>query len=471
MERKPRILIVDDEADVRKSCRKILAMHEFEIFEAEDAQQALVSLDNEKIDIVLLDINLPDHSGMDILSEIKSKYGYTEVVMMTAFGTIDNAIQALKIGAYDFLTKPFQDIEALPRTVNKAFEKKILIEKTRKLENELFDKYSFSNIIGKSPSMKNVFTTISDVSYSSSTVLIQGESGTGKELVAKAIHYNSPRKDKELIAFNCSALTGSLIDSELFGHVKGSFTGAINDKMGLFEAADNSSIFLDEIGDMPVETQVRLLRVLEENEVKAVGSVASKKVNVRVIAASNQDLKKLVEEKKFREDLYYRLSVIVIDLPPLRNRKDDIPVLAYHFLKKYNERNNKNISHISLEVIRILESHPWQGNVRELENVIERGVVVSKGDTLEVQDLPVNLVPERTLIHRNIDSKAISLNEMSFKEAKSRIVDSFAKEYFSSILSDANGNISRAAERAQVERSNLKKLLKKYNIKTEIFKS
>lgn len=470
MDRKPAVLIVDDEEQVRKSCRKILSLEDFELFEAPDGAETIGILEKDEIDVVLLDINLPDHSGLDVLEQIKSKHSSTEVIMMTAFGSIDVAIKSLKNGAYDFLTKPFRDVEALPHAINKAFEKKMLTEKARKLESELFDKYSFSSIIGKSASMKKVFSTINDVAYSSSTVLIQGESGTGKELVAKAIHYNSPRKDKELIAFNCSALTGTLIDSELFGHVKGSFTGAVSDKVGLFEAANNSSIFLDEIGDMPVETQVRLLRVLEESEVKAVGSVASKKVNVRVIAATNRDLKKLVEEKKFREDLYYRLSVIVIDLPPLRSRKDDIPVLAYHFLKKYNERNGKEISHISPEVIRILEANPWEGNVRELENVIERGVVVAKGDTLELQDLPITLVPERSLIHKNIDSKSLSLNDMSFKEAKNRVVDSFAKEYLTSILSDSGGNISKAADKAHVERSNLKKLLKKYKVDAERFK-
>ena len=471
MNRNPVVLVVDDEEQVRKSCNKILSLQGFEIFEASDAKEGLSVLDREKIDVVLLDINLPDHSGLDVLSQIKSKDSSTEVVMMTAFGSIDIAIKSLKNGAYDFLTKPFEDIEALPRAISKAFEKKTLIEKTRKLESELFNKYSFSNIIGKSGPMKSVFNTISDVAYSSSTVLIQGESGTGKELVAKAIHYNSPRKDKELVAFNCSALTGTLIDSELFGHAKGSFTGAIADKIGLFEAADNSTIFLDEIGDMPIETQVRLLRVLEESEVKAVGSVSSKKVNVRVVAATNQNLKKLVEEKKFREDLYYRLSVIVIDLPPLRDRREDIPVLAYHFLKKYNERNDKSISHISPEVIRILESHIWEGNVRELENVIERGVVIAKGDTLELMDLPITLVPERSLIQKSIDSQSLSISDMSFKDAKNRIVESFAREYFSTLLSDSEGNISQAAEKAKVERSNLKKLLKKYDIKTDPFRS
>ena len=466
-----KILIVDDEDSVRSACKKILEAQGFEIFEANTGGAALKMMEQENIDVVLLDVILPDCSGVDILPEIKNRFGDLQVIVMTAFGSIDLAIKSLKNGAYDFLTKPFADFEAISHTVGEAYEKKRLIEKTRRLENALFDKYSFSNIVGASREMKKVFTAIQDVAYSSSTVLVQGDSGTGKELVAKAIHYNSPRKNKELVAFNCSALTGSLIDSELFGHVKGSFTGAIGDKMGLFEAANNSTIFLDEIGDMPLESQIRLLRVLQEGELKPVGSNSSKKVNVRVIAASNRNLKELVEQKKFREDLYYRLSVIVINLPSLSSRKEDIPILAYYFLKKYNEKNQKNIKHISPEVMQILESYNWEGNVRELENVIERGVVIAKGDVINLKDLPSNMVSSNSFFGKSEDSpQAPELMKLSFKEAKNQIVESFAKSYFSSLLVESEGNITRAAVQADIERSNLKKLLKKYDVKTYSFK-
>jgi DNA-binding NtrC family response regulator len=464
MESKPLVLIVDDEDKLRVACKKIMELNGFRILEAGSGRETMEVLAGQSPDIILLDVLLPDCSGIDLLTEIKTKFRNIEVIVMTAFGSIDVAIKSLKNGAYDFLTKPFDDIEALPHLINKAYEKKVLVEKTIKLENALFDRYSFSNIIGNSKAIVDVCRMVQDVAYSSSTILIQGESGTGKEIVAKAIHYNSPRKNGELVAFNCSALTGSLIDSELFGHVKGAFTGAISDKMGLFEAADNSTIFLDEVGDMPLETQVRLLRVLEEGEVKAVGSTNSRKVNVRVIAATNKDLKKLIQERKFREDLYYRLGVIIIDLPPLRERKDDIPMLAYHFLKKYSGKNQKSVEHIAPEVLMVLENYEWKGNVRELENIIERGVVVSKSNCLNIGDLPSDMQPEPAKLTILSEKGELSLHQMGFMEAKEQILRSFARSYFSEILKSAGSNISKAAAQAGVERSNFKRLLKKYGL-------
>ena len=471
MNRKFTVLVIDDEERVQESCDKMLSLHGFDIFKAKTGAQATDILRKEDIDVILLDVILPDCSGLDLLISLKAEYPDIEVIIMTAYGSIDLAIKALKNGAYDFLTKPFSDLEALPHAVKKACEKKSLITKTRKLENELFEKYSFSNIIGSSSAIKKIFSTIKDVAYSSSTILIQGESGTGKELVARAIHYNSPRKDRDLLAFNCSAITGSLIDSELFGHIRGSFTGAVADKKGLFEVADGGTIFLDEIGDMPMESQIRLLRVLEEGEIKAVGSAAPKKINVRVIAATNKDIKNLVAEKKFREDLYYRLGVIVIDLPPLRERREDIPTLAYYFLKKYSDKNAKKVKSISADVLRILEFHKWEGNVRELENVIERGVVVAKGDTILLRDLPSTLLPSDAKIYEKIDDNAPDYNRMSFKDAKNYVVDNFARDYFARILEEANGNISKASQVAKIERSNFKKLLKKYDINIDTFKN
>jgi DNA-binding NtrC family response regulator len=353
--------------------------------------EGLAASKDPTVDVAVLDIRMPHLSGMDLLRAIKQARPDVEVVMMTAFATVETAVEAVKAGAYDYLTKPFSNIDEVSLTVAKALERKQLKDRTRVLEEQLSVKGQFEDLIGQSSHMRAVFKLVETVSYSSATVLIQGESGTGKELVARAIHYRSPRKDKPFIAVNCSALTETLLESELFGHVKGSFTGATANKKGLFEAADGGTIFLDEIGDVPPATQVRLLRVLQEGEVKRVGANETIKVDVRVIAASNVDLARAKDQGKFREDLFYRLNVITVALPPLRDRPEDVPLLAGHFLRLYAGKMGKKVTGISPQAMEALVCHRWMGNVRELENVIERAVVLTSREVVEVEDLPQQL--------------------------------------------------------------------------------
>ena len=339
--RAAKVLVVDDDKIVLRAVTEILQREGYYVVAIDDAVEGLAAARDPSIDVAILDIRMPHLSGMDLLKAIKQARPEVEVIMMTAFATVETAVEAVKAGAYDYLTKPFSNIDEVSLTVAKAAERKALKDRTRVLEEQLTAKGQFEDLIGQSNQMRAVFKLVETVSYSSATVLIQGESGTGKELVARAIHYRSPRKDKPFVAVNCSALTDTLLESELFGHVKGSFTGATANKKGLFEAADGGTIFLDEIGDVPPATQVRLLRVLQEGEVKRVGANETTKVDVRVIAASNVDLARAKEQGKFREDLFYRLNVITVTLPPLRDRPEDVPLLAQHFLRMYQAEDGQ----------------------------------------------------------------------------------------------------------------------------------
>ncbi len=462
--RKAKVLVVDDDKVVLKAVAEILRRASCEVVAIEDSVEGLAAAVEPGFDVAVLDIKMPNLSGMDLLQEIKSKRPEMEVVMMTAFATVETAVTAVKAGAFDYLTKPFENIDEVVFTIQKAYERKSLLDRNRQLEVMLDVRDRFEGLIGQGPKMQAVFRMIEGVAYSSATVLIQGESGTGKELAARALHYKSPRRDKPFVAVNCSALTETLLESELFGHVRGSFTGAVANKKGLFEAADGGTLFLDEIGDIPPSTQVRLLRALQEGEIKRVGSNDTIKVDVRVIAATNKDLPKAMAEGHFREDLYYRLNVISINLPPLRERPEDIPLLVHHFLTKYGAKTGKQLTRAEPAAMEALTTHRWSGNVRELENVIERAVVLAQGTTLTTNDLPPNFGGERA----GAEVASSTLSHLPYAQAKKLALRAFERRYLTSVLQRANGNISLAARQAGVDRSNFRRLLKQYAVERNL---
>lgn len=459
--RAAKILVVDDDSVVLKAVTQILQREGYQVVAIDDAVEGLSMAKDPTIDVAMLDIKMPNLSGLDLLKAIKQARPEVEVIMMTAFATVETAVEAVKAGAYDYLTKPFENIDEVSLTVAKAAERKSLKDRTRVLEEALTVKSSFEDLVGQSAQMRAVFKLVETVSYSSATVLIQGESGTGKELVARAIHFRSPRKDKPFVAVNCSALTDTLLESELFGHVKGSFTGATGNKKGLFEAADGGTIFLDEIGDVPPATQVRLLRVLQEGEVKRVGANEPVKIDVRVIAATNVDLARAKETGKFREDLFYRLNVITVQLPPLRDRPDDVPLLAQHFLRVYAPKIGKKVTGIAPLAMEALTCNRWVGNVRELENVVERAVVLTSNEQIEVEDLPPGF---QDAPQAGSSVEVFSLAHLPYAQAKRLAMRAFERRYLSALLEKNNQNVSSAARAAGVDRSNFRRLLKQYEV-------
>jgi two-component system response regulator HydG len=454
-----RVLVVDDEAELLRGVARILKARGFDVETAGNGMEALEYLDKQTFDVMLVDLVMPGMTGLELLKRAKSVVERLEVVIMTAFADVDTAVAAVKAGAYDFLTKPFPSSDTVALSVTKAAEHGRLLDRTRRLEEELEVRERFGDIIGSSAPMREVYRTIDSVSHSASTVLIQGESGTGKELVARAVHARGPRSNKPFVPVNCSAIPENLVESELFGHLRGSFTGAVTTREGLFEAADTGTIMLDEVGELPLHVQVKLLRTLQEGEIKPVGASESTKVDVRVIAATNVNLHKAMLEGTFREDLYYRLNVITIRIPPLRERIEDIPLLAYHFLRKYALRSGRDIRRISLEAMRALRSYNWPGNVRELENAIERSVVMVRSDVILPSDLPSAVVESHdAMVPKNM------LYDMPFSEAKKRVVDNFEREYVTEVLRRAGGNVSEAARQASLDRSNFRRIVKKYDI-------
>ncbi|CAM3893769.1 sigma-54-dependent Fis family transcriptional regulator [Corallococcus sp. ZKHCc1 1396] len=459
--KRAKVLVVDDDSVVLKAVTQILQREGHPVVAIDDAVEGLAAAKDPSIDVVVLDIKMPHLSGMDLLRAIKADRPDVEVIMMTAFATVETAVEAVKAGAYDYLTKPFENIDEVSLTVAKAAERKSLKDRTRALEEALTARSQFEDLIGQSSQMRAVFKLVETVSHSTATVLIQGESGTGKELVARAIHYRSARRDKPFVAVNCSALTETLLESELFGHVKGSFTGATGNKKGLFEAADGGTIFLDEIGDVPPATQVRLLRVLQEGEVKRVGANEPVKVDVRVIAATHVDLSRAKEQGKFREDLFYRLNVITIDLPPLRDRPEDVPLLAHHFLKVYTGKADKKVNGITPRAMEALTCNRWTGNVRELENVIERAVVLTANDAIDMEDLPTGF---QAAPQADSAVEVFSLAHLPYAQAKRLAMRAFERRYLSALLEKNNHNVSSAARAAGVDRSNFRRLLKQYEV-------
>ena len=467
-----RVLVVDDEPVLLKALEALLARKGHQVTALDSPIAATQKLAQEDFDVALLDVKMPDLSGLELLTAVKHRRPEIEVVMMTGHATVETALAAVRAGAYDYLTKPFDDIELVARVVAKAAERKQLFDRNRELETALREREAGGagdGLVGNSAAIREVMRMVDAVAYSAATVLVQGESGTGKELVARALHAKSPRRAATFVALNCGALTETLLESELFGHVKGAFTGAQRDQKGLFDAADGGTIFLDEIGDIPPATQVRLLRVLQEGELKRVGSAESIRVDVRVIAATHRDLPKLVKAGKFREDLFYRLNVIAIPLPPLRDRIDDVPLLAHHFLRRYADRLGKKVKTLSPEAVELLCGYRWPGNVRELENAIERAVVLCRGDGVGVADLPPAISGRTAPLIRELPSggEEAAWLSTSYANAKEQALRRFEKSYVDTLMRACDNNISAAARRAGMDRSNFKRVLRKYRTDVE----
>jgi len=455
-----RILIVDDEEVLRDVLETVLRREGFDVVLAASGEEALSVLDGQdEIDLVILDIMLPGISGIDTLRSIRVSSPELPVIIITAFSSIDGAIEAMKHGAFHYIPKPFKNEEVV-LTVNKALEQRRLSNENERLKEELAEKYAYSNIIGKSEVMRRVFDLIRLASPSRSNILIAGESGTGKELVAKAIHHASPRARNAFVTVNSGSLPPELLESSLFGHMKGAFTGAIATKRGLFEVADGGSIFLDEIGNINLETQAKLLRVIQEKEFMRLGSVDTIRVDCRIIAATNADLNKLMAEQRFREDLYYRLNVITIPLPPLRRRREDIPLLVAHFLQKYADENKRKVREVTSDAMRILLDHSWPGNVRELENTIERAVVLCT-----TERIGPDLLPDYLRYPVNTDQPAMTVpaEGLSLKDAVSR----YERAMILQSLELANGVQKRAAELLQLKPSTLNEMMKRLGIHTK----
>ncbi len=381
-----RILVVDDDASMRRVIEFTLAEH-YQVRVAENGTQALESLATEPADLVITDVRMPSMDGMELLRRIRQDFPDVLVILLTAYGSIDAAVEAVKSGAYDYLTKPFNP-EELKLVVSKALEHRSVVEENLNLREAVRQIFSFENMIGASPKIRYVFETAVRVAKTDSTLLIYGESGTGKELLARAIHLNSRRKDKPFVTINCAAIPPTLIESELFGHLRGAFTGAVAHKRGKMELADGGTLFLDEIAELPPELQVKLLRVVQEGELEKIGSLEPVRVDVRFMAATNRDLKKMIEDSTFREDLYYRLAVVPIELPPLRERKEDIPALFEHFFRRYSEERDRPGMRYDSSILPRLMHYNWPGNIRELQNVIERMIVLARGETVGADDLP-----------------------------------------------------------------------------------
>jgi two-component system response regulator HydG len=381
------LLVADDDSGLRESLQRTLTRAGHRVVLASDGRAALEQLQGGGVDLVLTDLKMPGMTGLEVLSAAKAIAPDVDVILLTAFGTVEEAVSAMKNGAYDFITKPFRG-EQLLKLVAKALERRDLIQQNRVLQKQLEDLRARGQLIGGSPAFRRMMTLVEQVAGSSATVMIQGESGTGKEGVAREIHERSARHGKPFIAVNCAALPETLLESELFGYEKGAFTGAAGRKEGRFELADGGTLFLDEVGDLSLVTQPKILRVLQEGEFERLGGTRSLRVDVRIVTATNQELVQMVREKRFREDLYYRLNVITISVPPLRERREDIPMLAQHFLRIYAAKNNRRLDGFTKEALQRLEGYAWPGNVRELENVIERGVVLAKSTLVDVADLP-----------------------------------------------------------------------------------
>jgi DNA-binding NtrC family response regulator len=435
---KPTVLIVDDEQSMLDLLTLLLEPEGYEVATAGSAEEARKKLTGRRADLVLCDILMPDGNGLDLLREIKEKSPHTSVVMMTAYTSTKSAIEAMKLGAYDYVSKPF-DNDELKVVVQKALERTELLDENVYLRRELEGKYTFANIIGKSPKMQAIFAVVDRVARTSSTVLIYGESGTGKELIARAIHFASSRAPHRFLSVNCGALPENLLESELFGHERGAFTGAVKEKKGLFQEADAGTLFLDEIGEMTPAMQVKLLRALQDKRVRKVGGNREEEVDVRIIAATNQNLEERIAAGDFREDLYYRINVIPIHLPPLRQRREDVPHLVDHFIRKYSEAMAMPAKNISVEAMKVLESYDWPGNVRELENVIERTLALTAGEAITSRDLPVHLLTKKRERTDYIDLPAEGLDLESY-------LDGIRAHLMGEALERAGGTQTQAAE-------------------------
>ncbi|MEW6674100.1 MAG: sigma-54 dependent transcriptional regulator [Thermodesulfobacteriota bacterium] len=462
-----KILVVDDEKDMLLLLQRIISEetdHELQV-EA-NPFQALDVFKNNHFDLVITDLKMPKMDGIKLLEEVKKIRPKVSVVILTAFATIDTAVEAIQKGAYDYITKPFRR-ERILLTIDKVMKWQGMVKENLELRQALAESGQFASLVGSTRIMGSIFERIRQVAPTMGTVLITGPSGTGKELVARAIHQHSLRRAKNFITINCTAIPEEVIESELFGHVKGAFTGAWKDKRGLVEEAHEGTLFLDEIGDLPQRLQTKLLRLLQEGEYKPVGSVKTLKADLRFVAATNHDLALDIQEKRFREDLFYRLNVIRFDLPPLKDRKEDVPLLGLHFLKKYARINQKDIHNISPAAMQALMAHDYKGNVRELENIIERGVIFCRGSALEPADLFLESGPGQARLLPDVDPQ---MADLSFKEAKDNMIQLFHKHYIETLLRKSGGNISRAAELAGIQRQYLHRLMKEAGVEADGFK-
>jgi two-component system NtrC family response regulator/two-component system response regulator HydG len=448
-------VVIDDEVNAAAALETLLREDGYEVSSANDARAGLSLLEKTDPDVVLTDLRMPGMDGLELLAKIKQIHPETMVIVMTAYGTVKTAVRAMKLGAEDYLSKPI-DVEELEVILQRVLEKKRLLEETHFLRERVHQKYRLESLVGECPEMLAAFKTVRQVAPSSSSVLLLGESGTGKELFAQALHQNSPRKDKPFIKVACSALPETLLESELFGHEKGSFTGALYTRAGRFEMADGGTLFLDEIGDVSPTVQVKLLRFLEEREFERVGGNRTYKVDVRIVCATHRDLKKKLEEGTFREDLYYRLNVIEIHIPPLRERGEDIPVLAHHFLKRYAEANGKDVRGISDEALALLLGHRWPGNVRELENAIERAVVLASETVLTPDHFP-------TLRRLNGAAAATGTNGGLGVAIPGSSFADIEREAILRTLEAVGGSTSRAASLLQISARKIQYKLKEYH--------
>ncbi len=454
-----KVLVVEDERSMRRVLRAMLEKQGFEVQTATNGLEAIAALNAHTISVIISDIKMPEMNGMELLSHVMGHLPGIPMILITAHGTVDNAVEALKKGAFDYVTKPF-DRDELQQVVQKAFQTYQLNSRYYRPVQEELGQY---DIIGRSRKMMEIYEAIAKVADTPSTVLITGEHGTGKELVARALHQNSSRRDKPYITINCAAIPHNLMEAELFGYEKGAFTGAVSAKAGKFELADGGTLFLDEIGEIPVEMQVKLLRILQYETFERIGGVKTIKVNVRLVAATNRKLEDMIKEGTFREDLYYRLKVVPMTLPPLRERRSDIPLLVGHFIKRFNKRLNKEIEGITPEALTCLEEHDWPGNIRELENVMERNILFASEPRITLQDLPPELLQRgETLAARPPigGDGSLSLPEM-WKQEKERL----ERGMISQALDQTGGNVTQAAKILGISRKSLQKKMKELGLR------
>jgi DNA-binding NtrC family response regulator len=459
----PRILVVDDEMIVCESCKRILEEEGYDVEIALSGKEAFEKMRANPFDIVITDLKMPGIDGMEVLRTFRTEYPDAIIIMITGFSTVETAVEAMKLGAFDYIPKPFTPDE-VSIVVKKAIEKKSLLLENIYLRQELQEKYGFHNIVGKSKKMQEIYRIIAKVAMTDSTVLIYGGSGTGKELIARAIHFNSPRREKQFVPVDCAVLSENLLESELFGHVRGSFTGAVTTKPGLFEVADGGTVFLDEVGNISLAIQAKLLRVLQEREFTPVGGTKAKKVDIRLIAATNKDLEKMIKEETFREDLYYRLNIVPIYLPPLRERQEDISLLAVHFLKKYAEEMGKTVKGFTPEAMEKLMRYPWPGNVRELENVIERTVVMIEDEMIRPEYLILPGQREKENLDEHVPMTSEELKEIK-KHMREKAVEEIERAFVLNALERNHWNVTRAAEEVGMLRPNFQALMRKYNLR------
>jgi two-component system response regulator AtoC len=451
------ILVADDDASIRSLLKQLLSDEGYSVVEATTGTEVVEKVKDTNPDLVIMDVRMPELDGIEALSKLKVSSPKTSVLIMTAFGSSNNAIRAMELGAFDYITKPFE-LDKISHTVKRVIEYRDLTSEVQVLRDEISSLVQTERIVGNSPAMQEVYKTVGKVAKADATVLITGESGTGKELVAEALHYNSNRRSGPIVKVSCAALPETLLEAELFGHEKGSFTGAMTQRRGRFEMADKGTIFLDEIGEMSLPMQTKLLRVLQERKIERVGSSLPIKVDIRIICATNKDLQRQVEQQKFRDDLFYRLNVINIHMPPLRDRKEDIPALVEHFLAKHRYSATAQPAAISEEALKRLMEYDWPGNVRELENVVERAVVLSRGQIITSRELPFG--DHEGDGHEEEGGDEVSVEKSFFKKS----VAQFEKDLIMKALRDANGNRSKAAEMLGIYRRLLYAKIKEYGL-------